>query len=152
MRPVCVQVAWQTSKPPVLFVLPSIRFSGSWLILFLLFVLFFCMGCLLLIHLFQRWYFGLFCASSPMLCCATFFLSTALCCLMVCFAPCCSVLWFYFTVVHLELCSWLALYCLKRQMSSNGAFWQKRITIALVAILNAYLYTNFFKHWDTIIV
>lgn len=112
-----------------LFFPPSVSLSpGSWLILFLLFVLFFCVDnvSVLLIHLFQRWYFGLFCASSPMPCCATFFPSTALCCFMVCFAPCCSMLWFiFFTVVHPEVCSWLALYCLKRQLSFKGAPWQK---------------------------
>lgn len=33
MRPECVQAAWQTSKPPALFVLPSILcFSVSWLL------------------------------------------------------------------------------------------------------------------------
>ncbi len=32
---------------------------------------------------------------------------------------------FFFTVVHPELCSWFALYCLKRQLFSKGAPWQK---------------------------
>lgn len=127
MRRECVQAAWQTSKPPAVFVLPSIHFSVSWLLAYSVYSfcpLFLCGVSLTYSFISEVVLWIVLCIISHALLCHDlpkhcFMLLHGLFCTMLFYVM--VIFFLFFTVVHPELCSSLALYCLKRQLSSKMA-------------------------------